>query len=157
RGTMERTDPLGPDERDNWHTNLGIITRGVDANGRPLVASADIVNSQTLEEMELFADLNATRTLPGARLEVGLDLLREVRLETGWPWIRVTRPGHDVAADVAGGGGQFAVPVYLFTGRYSNDTYWLGIDTAGLVPGDYLVWVVYGEGQTVLVPITVLD
>jgi hypothetical protein len=25
------------------------------------------------------------------------------------------------------------------------------------VPGDYLVWVVYGEGQTVLVPITVIE
>ncbi|MFC2105366.1 lamin tail domain-containing protein, partial [Candidatus Bipolaricaulota bacterium] len=157
RGTMERIDPLGPDERDNWHTNLGIITRGVDANGRPLIASADVVNSQTLEEMELFVDLNAVNTLPGARLDVGLDLLREVRRETGWPWIRVTRPGYEVAADAAGGGGQLAVPVYLFAGRYSNDTYWLGIDTAGLVPGDYLVWVVYGEGQTVLVPITVLD
>jgi len=157
RGTMERIDPLGSDERENWHTNLGIITRGVDANGRPLIASADNVNSQTLEELELFADLNATRTLPGARLEVGLDLLREVRRETGWPWIRITRPGYNTAADVAGGGGQFAVPVYLFAGRYSNDIYWLGIDTAGLVPGDYLVWVVYGEGQTVLVPITVLD
>gem|GEM_PF-2759915 len=158
RGTMERIDPLGPDERDNWHTNLGIITRGVDADGRPLVASADVVNSQTLEEMELFADLNAVNTLPGARLEVGLDLLREVRRETGWPWIRVTRPGYDAAADdAAGGGGQLAVPVYLFAGRYSNDTYWLGIDTAGLVPGDYLVWMVYGEGQTVLVPIRILD
>ena len=146
-----------PDEPENWHTNLGIITRGVDANGRPLVATADVVNSQTLEEMELFADLNAVNTLPGARLEVGLDLLREVRRETGWPWIRVTRPGYEVATDAAGGGGQLAVPVYLFSGRYSNDIYWLGIDTGGLVPGDYIVWVVYGQGQTVLVPITVLD
>ncbi|MCK5584941.1 DUF11 domain-containing protein, partial [Candidatus Bipolaricaulota bacterium] len=155
-GTMERIDPLGPDERDNWHTNLGIITRGVDANGRPLVASADVVNSQTLEEMELFANLNAARTRPGARLEIGLDLSREVRRETGWPWIRITRPGYNAAADAAGSGGGIE-PVYSFASRYSNDIYWLGIDTSGLVPGDYLVWVVYGEGQTVLVPITILD
>ncbi|MCK5247827.1 DUF11 domain-containing protein, partial [Candidatus Bipolaricaulota bacterium] len=93
RGTMERIDPLGEDERANWHTNLGIITRGLDAEGRPLVASSDVINSQTLEEMELFADLNSVNTLPGARLEVGLDLSRESRLETGWPWIRITRPG----------------------------------------------------------------
>ncbi|MCK5246973.1 hypothetical protein KAR02_08750, partial [Candidatus Bipolaricaulota bacterium] len=155
-GTMERIDPLGPDERDNWHTNLGIITRGVDANGRPLVASADVVNSQTLEEMELFANLNAARTRPGARLEIGLALSREVRRETGWPWIRITRPGYNAAADAAGSGGGIE-PVYSFASRYSNDIYWLGIDTSGLVPGDYLVWVVYGEGQTVLVPITILD
>ena len=154
-GTMERIDPLGPDERDNWHTNLGIVTRGLDANGRPLVATTDVVNSQTLEEMELFIDLNAVRTLPGARLEVGLDLLRADRIDTGWPWIRITRPGYD-AADAAGGGGGIE-PVYSFDSRYANDTYWLGIDTAGLVPGDYLVWVVYGEGQTVLVPITILE
>ncbi|MFC2095211.1 hypothetical protein ACFLSW_02085, partial [Candidatus Bipolaricaulota bacterium] len=155
QGTMERIDPLGADERDNWHTNLGIITRGLDANGRPLVATSDVVNSQTLEEMELFADLDASSTLPGARLEVGLDLLREARRETGWPWIRITRPGVDATAAAGGGGG--IQPVYSFASRYSNDTYWLGVDTAGLVPGDYLVWVVYGEGETVLIPITVLD
>jgi uncharacterized repeat protein (TIGR01451 family) len=156
RGTMERIDPLSPDERDNWHTNLGIITRGLDANGRPLVASSDIVNSQTLEEMQLFIDLHATKTLPGARLEVGLDLSREARIETGWPWIRITRPGYDAVADAAGAGGGVE-PAYSFASRYANNTYWLGIDTAGLIPGNYLVWVVYGEGQTILVPITILD
>ncbi|TFH10848.1 MAG: DUF11 domain-containing protein, partial [Candidatus Atribacteria bacterium] len=156
RGTMERIDPLGEDERDNWHTNLGIITRGLDANGRPLVASSDIVNSQTLEEMQLFIDLNAAKTLAGARLEVGLDLSRETRRETGWPWIRITRPGIVASTDAIGGGGGIQ-PVYSFASRYANDTYWLGVDTAGLVPGDYLVWVVYGEGQTVLIPISVLE
>jgi len=106
--------------------------------------------------MELFIDLNATKTLPGARLEVGLDLSRETRIETGWPWIRITRPGYEASADAIGGGGGVE-PAYSFASRYANDTYWLGIDTAGLVPGDYLVWVVYGEGQTILVPITILD
>ncbi|MBU1048741.1 DUF11 domain-containing protein, partial [Candidatus Bipolaricaulota bacterium] len=157
RGTMERTDVLAPDEPGNWHTNLGIITRGLDANGRPLIASADVVNSQTLEEMELFIGLDTAKTLPGARLEVGLDLTRDDRKDTGWPWIRITRPaGTAVATGVEGGGGQYTDPVYSFASRYANDTYWLGIDTAGLVPGDYLVWVVYGEGETVLIPITVL-
>jgi uncharacterized repeat protein (TIGR01451 family) len=156
QGTMERIDLLGPDEPENWHTNLGIITRGLDADGRPLIASADVINSQTLAEMELFIDLNAVKTLPGARLEVGLDLSRETRRETGWPWIRITRPGYDAAIYAAGGGGGVE-PAYSFASRHANDTYWLGIDTAGLVPGDYLVWVVYGEGETVLVPITILE
>ena len=39
--TMERTDPLGPDVAENWHTNLGITVSGLDASGRPLVATAD--------------------------------------------------------------------------------------------------------------------
>ena len=149
--TMERTDPLGPDTPDNWHTNLGITTWGQDALGEPLVATADTVNSRPLEEMELFANLTPTKTLAGARLEVALELSRQERRATGWPWIRVTRPVP------AGGGGESLVSAsYSFASRYSNDLYWLGIDTAGLPPGNYLVWVVYGEGETVLVPISIL-
>jgi hypothetical protein len=155
-GTMERIDPLGPDVPSNWHTNLGIITNGLDANGRPLIASGDVPNEQTLEEIQQFIDLHATRTLPGSRVEVGLDLSRETRIETGWPWIRITRPGYDAMAAAAGGGGGVE-PAYSFASRYANDTYWLGIDTSGLVPGDYIFWVVYGKSKTVLVPITVLD
>jgi len=155
-GTMERIDPLGPDEPENWHTNLGIVTSGLDANGQPVIATSDVLNSQTLEEMELFAELDATITVAGARLEVGLDLTREERRATGWPWIRITRPAAE-STDAAGGGGQYADPVYSFASRYANDIYWLGIDTAGMVPGDYLVWVVYGDEQTVLVPITILE
>jgi len=152
--TMERTDPLGPDEAENWHTNLGIVTRGVDANGRPLVATADVINSQTLEEMELFADLQPTLTTAGQTIEVGLDLPRSERVQTGWPWIRVTQPTTAAATGVAGAGGGVS-PVFSFTSRYEDDLYLLGIDTAGLPPGDYLIWAVYGEGETVLVPITV--
>ena len=149
--TMERTDPLEPDTPDNWHTNLGITTWGRDALDRPLVATADTVNSRPLEEMEIFADLTPTKTLAGARLEVALELSRQERRESGWPWIRVTRP------IPAGGGGEALAPAsYSFASRYSNDLYWLGIDTTGLPAGDYLVWVVYGDGETVLVPITIL-
>jgi hypothetical protein len=32
----------------------------------------------------------------------------------------------------------------------------VNIDTASMVPGEYLVWIVFGEGQAVLVPITIL-
>jgi len=152
--TMERTDPLGPDEPENWHTNLGIVTRGVDANGRPLVATSDVINSQTLEEMELFADLRPTITMAGTPLEVGLDLPRSERAQTGWPWIRVTQPTTVGSPGVAGAGGGVS-PVFSFSSRYEGDLYLLGIDTAGLPAGDYLVWVVYGEGEIVLVPITV--
>ena len=151
--TMERSDPLGPDEPENWHTNLGIVTRGTDANGRPLVATADVINSQTLEQMELFADLQPSFWLAGQTIEVGLDLPRSLRVLTGWPWIRVTQPAL-AAANVAGAGGGIS-PVYSFTSRYADDLYMLGIETAGLPPGDYLVWAVYGEGQTILVPLSI--
>jgi len=151
---MERTDPLGPDEPENWHTNLGIITRGLDANERPLVASADVINSQTLEELEFFADLQPTLAIAGQELEVALELDRTERAQSGWPWIRVTQPTAVATGDVAGAGGG-VVPVFSFSSKYENDQYLLGIDTAGLPPEDYLIWVVYGEGETVLVPISV--
>ena len=54
---MERTDPPGPDTPENWHTNLGVVIWGLDANGKPLVATADAVNSPTLEEVEILTDL----------------------------------------------------------------------------------------------------
>ena len=154
RGTMERTDPLGPDEPWNWHTNIGVATNGTDANGRPLVATADVINSQSLDEWSLFVALEPSRAPAGARLEVGLDLTTEERRATGWPWIRVTRP---VVADAAGSGGAADMDsTYAFSSRYAVDLYWLGIDTAELAPGEHLVWIVFGEGEAVLVPITVL-
>jgi len=154
-GTMERTDPLGEDVAENWHTNIGVATNGTDAAGRPLVATANALNSESLEEWALFADLEPSRTLAGRRVEVGLDLTTQARRESGWPWIRVTRPA---PADTFGGGAA-AEPepsVYAFSSRYAAGVYWLGIDTTQLAEGDHLIWIVYGEGDAVLVPITIL-
>jgi uncharacterized repeat protein (TIGR01451 family) len=153
--TMERTDPLAPDTWENWHTNLGIITRGLDANERPLIATADTLNSKALEELALNTQLPPTKTRAGARLEVGLDLPREDRKALGWPWIRVTRP--DLTEAAGGGGAVEAGAGFSFSGRYSRDLYWLGIDTSGLSPGQYNIWIVYGEGKAILVPILVLQ
>jgi uncharacterized repeat protein (TIGR01451 family) len=153
-GTMERTDPLGPDIADNWHTNIGIVTKGRDADNRPLIATARAMNSESLQEIELFADLlQPSPTQSGARLEVGLDLTQADRREAGWPWIRVTRP----LADIAGGGGALQdTSLYSFSSRFALSTYWLGIDTTGMSPGEHLVWIVFGEGRAVLVPIQIV-
>ena len=97
--------------------------------------------------------LTPTQTAAGARFDVGLDLTQAARRETGWPWIRVLEP----ALDVAGGGASQAEPsTYAFSSRYVKDVYWLGIDTEGMAPGEHLVWIVFGEGEAVLVPLTVL-
>jgi len=152
--TMERTDPLAPDAADNWHTNIGIVTKGEDATGRPLVATARTLNSEPLDEWVIYAQaLTPTQTVAGARFDVGLDLMQATRRETGWPWIRVSEP----ALDVAGGGAAAAAPsTYAFSGRYAESVYWLSIDTTGMAPGEHLVWIVFGEAKAVLVPITVL-
>jgi hypothetical protein len=84
---------------------------------------------------------------------VGLDLTQAARREMGWPWIRVSQ----LATDIAGAGASATeTPTYIFGGRYTQDGYWVNIDTAFMVPGEYLIWIVFGEGEAVLVPLTVL-
>jgi uncharacterized repeat protein (TIGR01451 family) len=153
--TMERTDPLAPDSQQNWHTNIGIVTKGEDATGRPLIATARTLNSEPLDEWVIYAlALTPTPTVAGARFDVDLELTQAARRAMGWPWIRVSQLA---AADIAGAGAATApTPTYVFAGRQTQDGYWVNIDTASMVPGEYLVWIVFGEGQAVLVPITIL-
>jgi len=151
---MERTDPLGPDTADNWHTNLGIISYGEDADRNPLIATADAPNSDRLDQLLLDPDVPPAKTRAGARLEVGLEVTQQERRAYGWPWVRVTQP--EIVASAGGGGAVAQGAGFTFAGRYTNGVYWLGIDTAKLLPGRYNVWVVYGGGKTVLVPIEVL-
>jgi hypothetical protein len=152
---MERTDPLAPDSQQNWHTNIGIVTKGEDATGRPLIATARTLNSEPLDEWVIYAlALTPTPTVAGARFDVDLELTQAARRAMGWPWIRVSQLA---AADIAGAGAATApTPTYVFAGRQTQDGYWVNIDTASMVPGEYLVWIVFGEGQAVLVPITIL-
>jgi uncharacterized repeat protein (TIGR01451 family) len=152
--TMERTDPLAADTADNWHTNLGIVIWGEDAARNALIATADAPNSSKLDQLWLDPDAPVAKTRAGARLEVGLEVTKQERRAYGWPWVRVTQP--QLVASAGGGGAVEQGAGFTFSGRYSNDVYWLGIDTAKLLPGRYNVWIVYGGGKTVLVPIEIL-
>jgi hypothetical protein len=98
--SMERTDPLGPDVAENWHTNQGIITHGSDALGRPLVASAGVPNPMLLDENILFADLPVTEHRVGELLRVGLQLPKVGESAPAGPWIYAASD----LSDVAGGG-----------------------------------------------------
>ncbi|MEW5826967.1 MAG: lamin tail domain-containing protein, partial [Candidatus Bipolaricaulota bacterium] len=154
RASMERTNPLLPDQPDNWHTNIGIVTAGRDATERPLVATARAENSTSLAERTLSAvELTASVVRQGDKVEVRLDLTTADRRSTGWPWVYASRP----TLDVAGGGASLAEPSdYAFVGKSAGEDYWLTIDTVGLAAGKHLVWVVYGEGQAIIVPIDVV-
>jgi VCBS repeat-containing protein len=112
-----------------------------------------IVDSTVLEEFALSANIQPTETHAGAPLEVGLELSAEERRTRGWPWIRVTGP--DLAESANGGAAGIGVG-YSFSGRSANGLYWLGINTSNLPPGRYNFWIVYGERETLLVPILVL-
>jgi hypothetical protein len=152
--SMERTDPLGPDVAENWHTNLGVVTSGVDAGGRPVMATAGGTNSPALEALVFAAGVERTAVPAGKRLDVGLDLSRSDRKQNGWPWILVTRPD----LDSAGSGGALDVDGAAFSGRYVDGLYWLTIDTARLTfSGACDIWIVYGAGKVVLVSLDVVE
>ena len=149
-GTMERVDPLGPDVTENWHTNPGVVIRGNDADGRPLRATPGAANSPVLEDLEAYANLEPATVQAGALPHVSFTLTREDRRTGGWPWISVSRPGF------AGQGGASSMTEYSFAGRYeSGETYVLEVGTESLAPGTYFFWVIYGEGEALLIPITV--
>ena len=151
--SMERTDPLGPDAAENWHTNQGIITHGFDALGRPLVASAGVPNPMLLDENSLFADLPVTEHRVGEQLKVGLQLPKAGRNVPAGPWIYAASD----LGEVTGVGGTVENdPAQASSIRETDDTYWLAIDTSDLLPGRYDFWVGTGVGKAVIVPIVIL-
>jgi len=148
--TMERINPRGGDVAGNWHTNPGIVTHGDDAKGRLLRATPGSLNSPIFEDVNAYAEIEPVMVRAGEILQVGFLLPRQERQTTGWPWISVSRPGS------TGAGGGTGFTGYSFSGRYEGgDRYLLDIDTKGLPPGSYVFWVIYGQGQAVIVPIIV--
>jgi hypothetical protein len=152
---MERTDALGPDVAENWHTNVGIITYGTDASGAPLAATSGIGNSQAIELLTTFASVPPVPVQVGVPVSVSLDLSTSARREFGWPWIQATRLQD---GGVAGGGGAVADSLsgYSFSTSTIDGAVQLTIDTAGLAPGEHFIWVVYGQGKVILIPITIV-
>jgi VCBS repeat-containing protein len=151
--TMERVDPLGADVANNWHTNMGIAIHGVDARKRSLRATPRGPNSPVLEDLYLNADIELTTVRSGEVLTVDFLLPKQDRRMAGWPWISVARPGF---AGLAGAGGAADQASYSFSGRSEGgDHYVLDIGTKNLPPGEYVFWVIYGQGKAILVPIVV--
>jgi len=151
--TMERIDPLGGDTTANWHTNAGIVSHGEDAKRHLLRATPGGPNSPVFEDLSAYAEMELVTVRAGEIVSVDFPLSRQDRQATGWPWIRVSRPGF---VGTVGAGGTAARAGYSFSGRHeSGDRYVLDIATADLPPGSYVFWVTYGRGQAVLVPIIV--
>jgi len=71
-GSMERTDAYAPDSDTNWHTNLGVITAGEDADGADLLATAGLENEPRLAQLVARAALAALPAGGGASLVVPL-------------------------------------------------------------------------------------
>ena len=152
-GTMERVDPLGADTSDNWQTNMGIVTDGLDARKHSLRATPGERNSPVLEDVYSSAGIEPTTVRSGETLKVDFLLSNQDRRTTGWPWISVIRPGF---AGAAGAGGAAEQSGYSFSGRSEGGNhYFLDIGTKNLSPGEYVFWVIYGQGKALLVPVVV--
>ena len=148
--TMERVDLFGPDVPDNWCTNRGIISNGLDPLGGLLLGTPGVTNSVVLTEVGLLSDLQPTECSQGLPVRVGLELPKESKKDAGWPRIVVT---DELAGEGRNGVYQSSCS---FSGHCDAQTCWLDIDTSGLSPGRYNLWIVCGEGKTLLVPITVV-
>jgi VCBS repeat-containing protein len=144
RATMERKDPLAEDTADNWHTNLGVVTHGRDAQEMPLAATAGTLNSPELLELTALADLAAETYEIGTRFTIPLELTEEEGRVRGWPWVYATDGIQRI--DVS----------ELHSGEYEGGFYWLEIDTHSLSPGEYKFLVVYGVEKTVLIPLNLV-
>ncbi len=152
-GSMERIDPLGPDVVDNWGTNMGVVTRGQDAQRHPLRATPGAPNAPLLEALYEATGETPVALRAGSPLGVSLSLSREDRKTAGWPWIIETQPGLDLAT---GEGGSLEQSGCSFSGRAkTGDEYALDIGTAGAPPGVHLFWIVYGRGEALLMPVVI--
>jgi len=147
-GTMERIDPLGPDISENWQTNLGIVIGGEDAGGRPLRATPGAANSPALEALATYEAIVPATLQIGETPRLSFALSRQDRKATGWPWIHVARPG------LAGQGGPIDLSRFSFAGQHeSGNQYTLEVGTTNLTPGSYVFWVIYAEGEALLLRI----
>ncbi len=144
--TMERTDPLGPDTSDNWHTNPGILVYGTDSAGDRLVATAGKPNSPDLETLISLAEEEVTPVTPHGPISLTLD--------EGWktrPWVKVAAVG----ITAAGGGG--AAPKITLSSARGAGGYSLQLDPQDLAPGSYFIWITGAAGEAILVPVTIKD
>jgi hypothetical protein len=138
RGTMERTDSRQGDVETNWHTNLGLITYGVDTAGGSLVATAGTDNQPFLGEFIASEIL--------AFVPIGGGGSVEVPLPTGAPQGDGTATRAIAFAQGSGTSSSFSV-------RVSSTGTSIVVTPSGAVPpGAYNVWIRIGN-MLVLVPL----
>jgi uncharacterized repeat protein (TIGR01451 family) len=145
--TMERSSPLIGDIVANWHTNPGILVRGLDSAGNRLAATCGRPNSPSLEELVFLAN---TQALPYQAVDrVDVDLRLGAR--DAHPWVRVTTPKVDEVGAL-----EAATPHLALSGRHTEAgyQYQLVLETTKLLPGTYYVWITSREGEAILIPIT---
>ncbi len=140
--TMERIRLDQGDFDANWETTPGLQTYGVDASGRGLLATAGRPNSIPLEAT---IDSAAGAVLPSRAGEA---------ISVSVPVSSVSRPGITVSSSsgsAAGGGGSVELPE-ISTLR-AQGMLEISADLEFVPVGDYFIWIAFGDGETLLLPL----
>lgn len=143
-GTMERIDPLSPDLDDNWATNRHIIINGRDALTELLTATAVMINENTL--IRALEDATPQTVQQGEQITVTIAVPAGVDVGEGLPQVILAR-----VDEAVGGGGAALAPddqAAALSGSQVEGlpNYALSLDTSGLAPGTYRLWVSMGNG-----------
>jgi hypothetical protein len=139
--TMERIDPLGPDEPWNWKTNYGVEFFGIDAAEDELYTTSDVPNEPVLYEIPYWYDGPISTVVYGERISLPLRITSE---ELDLSEIHVFTAVGEIVTEQSVPG---VVEMHAET---------LVIDTARLVPGELnLIWVVYSHGVTDFIPLEI--
>jgi len=138
KGTMERTDSRQSDVATNWHTNLGLITYGVDTAGVSLAATAGTDNQPFLGEFVASEILAFFPIGGGGAVEVSLPT--QAPLGDGTVSRVVALPQ---------GSGQ---PITLSIDATTTRTSLAVAASTAIPPGTYNVWIRIGQ-TLVLVPL----
>jgi len=139
-GTMERTDLLAKDLDSNWHTNLGVVTRGLDALGDRVWGTPRAENSPIIENLVADLSFDARKAQIGEPLSVRLPVSEDNC--AGGISVMLTRPGSE-AATVLDSGSVTRQP----------DNVGIRIATDGFPSGEAYLWILCGDGSVYFVPV----
>jgi len=141
-GTMERIDPLAPDIDDNWQGNRRIITTGIDADLNCIIGTPGAINEETL--IRQAAERLPREVGVGAVLAFSAQAPEPCADEDCLPRATLTRV--DPAVGGAGTLVEPEVEQVVISGQREPRTrnFVFRLDTSGLEPGEYSVWISMG-------------
>ena len=142
--TMERINLSQGDFDGNWQTTSGVLTFGVDASGRGLLATAGQPNSLPLEDLLQDGAASVSPVLTSGRISVPIPELAA----SDRPTIQIATLTETIAA---GGGGAVGRPE-VSTIR-SGGELTIEVNMEHALNGVYFVWISLQNGKTLLLPL----
>lgn len=142
--TMERINLRQGDFDGNWQTTSGVLTYGVDASGRSLMATAGRPNSLAMDVLLQMAVISVDPEDAAGMLSVPIPNTNGSD--------RVTIQMTAFAGALAVGGGGAADSPDLSTLRTSEGLT-IEVDLESASTGAYFVWITFKNGQAMVLPV----